>query len=34
MKRGKRIVVDVDGTELNETSEQRENAIDLDGADD
>ncbi|MCJ1393241.1 SCF ubiquitin ligase complex subunit cdc4 [Xylographa bjoerkii] len=34
MKRGKRIVVNVDGTELNETNEQRENAIDLDGADD
>ena len=34
MKRGKRIVVDVDGSELNETNEQRENAIDLDGADD
>ncbi|MCJ1432932.1 SCF ubiquitin ligase complex subunit cdc4 [Xylographa pallens] len=34
IKRGKRIIVDVDGTELNETSEQQENAIDLDGADD
>ncbi|MCJ1472202.1 SCF ubiquitin ligase complex subunit cdc4 [Lambiella insularis] len=33
-KRGKRIVVDFDGTELNETNEQRENAIDLDGTDD
>ncbi|MCJ1401512.1 SCF ubiquitin ligase complex subunit cdc4 [Xylographa trunciseda] len=34
MQRGMRIVVDVDGTELNEMNEQRENAIDLDGADD
>ncbi|MCJ1284439.1 SCF ubiquitin ligase complex subunit cdc4 [Xylographa opegraphella] len=36
VKRGKRIIVDVDGTELNELNElneERENAIDLDGAD-
>ena len=34
MKRGKRTVVDIDGSEVNETHEQSENAIDLDGADD
>jgi len=33
-KRGKRTVVDLEGRELNESAEPRDNAIDLDGADD
>lgn len=33
-KRGKRIVVDLEGRELNESAEPREHAIGLDGADD